>query len=596
MDTSKLTNLYIADLLRNVAASYQIEGEAKNKFKIIAYQRAADAVEHATSELKDLFDEGKLEDVPGVGPSIAKHLSELFKTGKSTHFESVMKDVPPPVFDLMKIQGIGPKTGLKLVKNLGISTFKELEEAAKAGKIAEMEGFGEDSQAAILKSLSEVKGRERRLLFPYADVISEEIIQWMDIPAVKKINPLGSLRRKAATIGDLDIAVATDNPEEVLLRFVAYPKAQRILEKGVISAGIVVPGDVQVDLMVQPVSAYGALLQHFTGSKHHNIALRELALKKGLSLSEKGIKDLKTEKMKSYSSEEDFYNALGLDWIPPELREDAGEIEAAKNHELPKLIELKDVHGDLQMHSDFDIETSHDIGASSMHELVEKANLLGYEYIAMTEHNPSRSKHSDSEIIELLKRKREAIDKLNYSVVKNMKGSTMPADRRVQKVFNCLEIDIMPSGELSVPEAGLQFLDFALVSIHSQFRMPKTESTKRILAALNHDKVKIMAHPTGRKINERESVDADWRAIFEFCAKNNKYLEINCDPARLDLPDFLVKEAKDLGCKFSFGTDAHHKDHMDNMPFGINVARRGWLTKEDVINTRSLQDFTKLVE
>ncbi len=308
-----------------------------------------------------------------------------------------------------------------------------------------------------------------------------------------------------------------------------------------------------------------------------------------MSLSEKGIKDLKTEKMRSYATEEEFYNALGLDWIPPELREDAGEIEAAKTHELPKLIELKNVKGDLQMHSDFDIETSHDVGASSMRELVEKGNLLGYEYIAMTEHNPSRSKHSDSEIIELLKRKREAIDKLNYSVVKNMKGS-------IQKVFNSLEIDIMPSGELSVPEKALELLDFALVSIHSQFRMPKSESTKRILSALNHDKVKIMAHPTGRKINERESVDADWRAIFEFCAKNNKYLEINCDSARLDLPDFLVKEAKDLGCKFSFGTDAHHKDHMDNMPFGINVARRGWLTAEDVINTRSLQDFTKLVE
>ncbi len=593
---NKLTNLRIADLLRNVAASYQINSEAKNRFKIIAYQRAADAVEHATSELKDLFDEGKLEDVPGIGPSIAEHLKELFKSGKSKHFEEVMKDVPSPVFELMKIQGIGPKTGLKLVKTLGITNFKELEEAAKQGKIAKMEGFGEDSQAAILKSLSEVKGRARRLLFPYADVIAQEIIQWMNIPSVKKINPLGSLRRKAATIGDLDIAVATDNPREVLAHFVKYPKAQRILEEGVISAGIVVPGDVQVDLMVQPVESYGALLQHFTGSKHHNIALRELALKKGLSLSEKGIKDLKTEKMKSYASEEDFYKALGLDWIPPEIREDTGEIEAAKTGKLPNLIELKDVRGDLQMHSDFDIETSHDVGASSMLDLVKKANELGYEYIAFTEHNPSRSKHNDLEIVELLKRKKEKVDEINYSLSKDSKSRGMVSGSRVKKVFNSLEIDIMPSGLLSVPEEGLELLDFALVSIHSQFRLPKVESTKRILAALSHEKVKIMAHPTGRKINERESVDADWRAIFEFCAKNNKYLEINCDPARLDLPDFLVKEAKDLGCKFSFGTDAHHKDHMENMPYGINVARRGWLTADDVINTRSLQEFSKLVE
>lgn len=589
MNQTKLTNLQIADLLKNVAACYQLESEAKNKFKIIAYQRAADAVEHATSELKDLFDEGKLEDIPGVGPSIASHLTELFKTGRSKHFDEVMKDVPAAVFELMKVQGIGPKTALKLVKTLGISNFKELEEAAKAGKIAKLEGFGEDSQAAILKSLSEVKGRERRLLFPYADVIAQEIIQWMNIPAVKKINPLGSLRRKAATIGDLDIAVATDNPQEVLEHFVKYPKAQRVLEKGTISAGIVVPGDVQVDLMVQPPNAYGALLQHFTGSKHHNIALRELALKQGLSLSEKGIKDLKTEKMKSYSTEEDFYRAIGLDWIPPELREDAGEIEKAAKGELPKLIELKDVRADLQMHSDFDIETSHDVGASSMRELVEKANSLGYEYIAFTEHNPSRSKHRDAEIVELLKRKKEKVDQINYSVVKGMKGS-------IQKVFNSLEIDIMPSGALSVPDLALEYLDFALVSIHSQFRLPRAESTKRILDALNHEKVKIMAHPTGRKINERESVDADWLRIFEFCAKNNKFMEINCDPGRLDLPDFLVKEAKDLGCKFTLGTDAHHVDHMDNMVFGINVARRGWLEKKDVLNSMSLHDFTEVLK
>lgn len=589
MNENKLTNLQIADLLKNVAASYQINSETKNKFKIIAYQRAADAVEHATSELKDLFDEGKLEDVPGVGPSIAEHLAELFKTGESKHFKEVMKDVPAPVFELMKVQGIGPKTALKLVKTLGINNFKELEEAAKEGKIAQMEGFGEDSQAAILKSLGEVKGRERRLLFPYANVIAQEIIEWMDIPAVKKINPLGSLRRKAATIGDLDIAVATDKPASVLEHFVKYPKAQRILEKGTISAGIVVPGDVQVDLMVQPPEAYGALLQHFTGSKHHNIALRELALKKGLSLSEKGIKDLKTEKMKAYPTEKEFYRAIGLDWVPPELREDAGEIEMAAKGDLPKLIELSDVRGDLQMHSDFDIETSHDVGASSMRELVEKANSLGYEYIAFTEHNPSRSKHNDAEIIELLKRKKDKVDDINYSLKKEKKNS-------IQKVFNSLEIDIMPDGKLSVPDAGLELLDFALVSIHSQFRLPRAESTKRILAALNHEKVKVMAHPTGRKINERESVDADWRIIFEFCAKNNKYMEINCDPSRLDLPDFLVKEALDLGCKFTFGTDAHHVDHMDNMPYGINVARRGWLEKADVVNTMSLQDFTKMLE
>lgn len=588
------TNLQIADLLRNVAASYQIQSEAKNRFKIVAYERAADAVEHATSEMKDLWDEGSLENVPGIGPSIAEHLSELFEKGNSKHFEEILKNVPAPVFELMKIQGIGPKTALKLVENLNITNYKELETAAKEGKIAKMEGFGEDSQAAILKSLGEVRGRARRLLLPYASAIAEEVMDWMHkFPSVKKIDPLGSLRRKASTIGDIDISVATDDPKGVLAHFIKYPKAQRVLEKGTISAGIVVPGDVQVDLMVQPPEAYGSLLQHFTGSKHHNIALREFALKKGLSLSEKGIKNTggkkKEEGIMKFDTEEKFYNYLGLDWIPPEIREGLGEIEASINKKIPKLVEASDVKADLQIHSDFDIETSHDVGASSMKEVVDKANELGYEYIAFTEHNPSRSKHKDNEILDLLKAKKEKIDDINYSINDGVKG-------RVRKVFNSLEIDIMPDGRLATPEAALYLLDFALVSIHSVFNLEKEKMTKRILAALSHPKVKIFAHPTGRKINERESVDADWPAIFEFCAKNGKYLEINCDPMRLDLPDFLVKEALETGCKFTFGTDAHHKDHMDNMANGVFVARRGWVEAKEVINTRTLEEFERMLE
>lgn len=590
----KLTNLEIAELLRDVAASYQIKNEPGSRFKIVAYQKAADAVEHASSELKDLWDEGKLEDVPGIGPSIAKHLDELFKSGASKHFEEVMMGIPPQVFELMKVQGIGPKTALKLVKNLGIKDLKDLKKAAEEGKIAKMEGFGEESQADILKSISEVKGRARRLLLPYASVIAAEIIQWIKKdPSVKRVDPLGSLRRQASTIGDIDISVATENPVKTLEHFVKYPKAQRILEKGTISAGIVVPGDVQVDLMVQPVDAYGSLLQHFTGSKHHNVALREYALKKHLSLSEKGIKQtgIKNKELgiKQFATEEEFYNYIGLQWIPPELREDQGEIEAALKGNLPKLVELTDVKGDLQMHSDYDIETSHDVGASPMEDLVRKAGELGYQYLAFTEHNPSRSKHTDSEIVEILKTKQKKVEQINYSVMKSVK-------KGVKKVFNSLEIDIMPDGRRAIPDIALETLDFALVSIHSSFRDSRENQTKRILKALAHPKVKIFAHPTGRKIGEREGVEADWEKIFEFCVENNKYLEINSDPMRLDLPDFLVKIAKDMGCKFSLGTDAHHADGLNNMPFGVSVARRGWLTKENIVNTLDLENFRKMIE
>ncbi|OGM86788.1 hypothetical protein A2614_00205 [Candidatus Woesebacteria bacterium RIFOXYD1_FULL_40_21] len=585
-----MTNLEIAELLRAVAAAYQLKNADKNKFKIIAYQRAADAVEHASSELKDLWDDKKLEEVPGIGKSIAEHLDELFRTGKSKHFEEVMEGLPPSMFDLMKVPGVGAKTGYKLAKELGIKSLGELEKAAKTGKIKGIPN--------ILKSIEETKGRTRRLLLPYASQIADSLVEWLKTePSVKEAVALGSLRRKAATVGDIDIAVATNNPQKVMEHFTKYPKAQRVLEKGEASASIIVPGDIQVDLMVQSPDSFGALLQHFTGSKHHNIALREYArsLSPSLSLSEYGIRI--SEKLRKFTTEEEFYKFLGLDYIPPELREDSGEIEASKDHRLPHLVELKDIKADLQIHSDFDIETSHDLGVSSAEEVVGKANELGYEYIAFTEHNPSKSGHTDSQIIDILKRKREVIDKLNLKLKrKSVKTNDVNSYSRIQKVFNSLEIDIMPDGSLPVPEAGLELLDFALVSIHGSFKMPREQMTKRVLSALAHPKVKIFAHPTARKLNEREGVELNWPEIFDFCKSKSKWLEINSDPMRLDLPDTLVHEAVKFGVKLSMGTDAHHKDNMDFMQFGVSVARRGWATENDIVNTRSLEEFEKMLK
>jgi DNA polymerase (family 10) len=385
-------------------------------------------------------------------------------------------------------------------------------------------------------------------------------------------------------VGDIDISVSTSDSKAVLERFVAYPKAVKVIEKGDKTSSILLPGNLQVDLMVQPEESYGSLLQHFTGSKHHNIALREYALKHDMSLSEYGIK----QKGKTYkfSDEEIFYKKLGMEWIPPELREDTGEIEAALNKTLPDLVELKDIKGDLQIHSDFDIETSHDIGLSTMEEVVKKANELGYEYVAFTDHNPSQSGHNDKQIVDILKRKREKVDELNYSIQKSSTNG-------VRKVFNSLEIDILPEGRLPVPDEGLDTLDFALMSIHSSFRMKRNEMTKRILSAFTHPKVKIFAHPTGRKLGEREGAEINWNEVFEFVKKNNKFVEINADPMRLDLPDFLVKEAITSGILLSMGTDAHHIDSMDNMRYGISVARRGWATKKNIINTLDLKEFEK---
>ena len=582
-----MSNLEIAELLRAIAASYQLKDEEKNRFRIIAYQRAADAVEHSTSELKDLWDDGKLKDVPGIGESIASHLDELFRIGTSEHFEEVMKGLPAGMFELMEIPGIGVKTAYKLVTKIGIKSLAELERGAKAGKIARLEGFGEQSQADILKSIEETKGRTKRHLLPYAALYANEVIEWLlRDKNVERADPLGSLRRQAATVGDIDIAVASNEAKEVIEHFTLYPKKVRVLEKGDHTASLMLPGDVQVDLMVQPPNAYGALLQHFTGSKHHNIALREYAIKHGMSLSEYGIK--RHGKLSKYPSEEAFYKSMGMDLIPPELREDSGEIEAALKHKLPNLVETEDIRADLQIHSDFDIETSHDIGESSMQEIVDEADKLGYEYLAFTEHNPSKSKHSEREALDILKRKLEAIEKINSSIVKRAEGS-------VKKVFNSLEIDILPTDELAIPEKGLEYLDFALVSIHSAFDLDRAQMTKRVLLALDHPKIKIFAHPTARKLTQREGVELDWPQIFEFCVKNDKFLEINADPMRLDLPDVLVKEAVKTGVKLTLGTDAHHKDGLQNMVFGVSVARRGWATKKDVLNTLSLKEFEKVI-
>jgi DNA polymerase (family 10) len=584
-------NIEIAELLRSVAASYELKEPETSKFKIIAYQRAADAVEHASSELKDLWDDGKLQEVPGIGKSIAEHLDGLFRKGESFHFKKIMSGIPRAVFTLIRLPQIGPKSAYKLVKELKLSEknpVEDLEKAAKKGEIAQLSGFGESSQSEILKVIQETKRRTRRHLLPYAISAAADVIEWLKKSSnIKGVDPLGSLRRWTSTVGDIDIAVASENPGEAIEHFIEYPKAQRVLEQGKHTTSILLPGNVQIDLMIQPPSSYGALLQHFTGSKHHNIVLREYAIKKGMSLSEYGIKV--KNKLKKFSSEEEFYKTLGMDWISPELREDSGEIEASLRHQLPKLLELKDVKADLHIHSDFNIETSHDVGESSAETLIKKADALGYEYIVFSEHNPSKSQHSSVQTRDILSKKKKTIEKINYSIVKNKY-------KRIKKVFNSLEIDILPDGKLAIDEKAIDLLDFALVSIHSSFRSSRLDNTKRVLAALSHPKVKILSHPTTRRLNQREGIELEWPKIFEFCLRNNKWLEINADPIRLDLPDVLVKEAINFGVKITLGTDAHHVDGLDDMIYGVSVARRGWAKSADIINTRNLIEFEKMLK
>ncbi len=586
-----MNNREIAKLLRAVAAAYEVK--KGNKFKVMAYDRAAVAAEHATSELKDLWDDGKLQEVPGIGKNIASHLDELFRTGKVRHFEEVMRGLPPAMFELLDIPGIGAKKAHKLCKSLKIfepkTAVEDLEKAAKEGKIAQIEGFGEESQKDILEGILAFRQgqiKENRMTLPYADAMAQKIISYLKkSPASLRVDPLGSLRRRVATIGDVDIAVTTLKPEEVIAWFVGYPEVKKAVEKGPSGATVLLKNGRQVDLRVQNPKAYGAMLQYFTGSKQHNIHLRELALKMGLSLSEHGIKKIKTKKLKlkTFSTEEEFYRALGLPWIPAELREDTGEIEAAQRGKLPKLIEVSDIRGDLHMHSNFPIEESHDPGQDSMEKMIETAAGLGYEYIGFTEHNPSQSQHRPETIISLIKRKKEAIDKINYSRTKKL----------LKWIFNGLEIDIKPNGELAIPKEGLELLDYGIASVHSNFRMSREEMTKRVLNALSYPKIKIFGHPTGRKLGEREGYELDWEKIFDFCLKRNIWIEINAWPDRLDLPDTLVREAVKRRVKMIINTDAHAAEHLVLMEYGVSVARRGWAEKKDIINTLSYDKIMK---
>lgn len=575
-----MTNSEVSHLLRNVAAAYSIKDEKKYRFQIIAYEKAADSIENSPTELRELYKEGKLEKVPGVGPSIQASLEELLKTGKVKHFETIMKDIPEAVFPLLDVPTFGPKKAYRLVTEFHLKDPKTVTEdivkIAIEGKIAELPGFGEDSQKKIIQALDQFglgKTKTGRMVLSYAGELAKKLIEYLGKnSAVKQASPLGSLRRKRETIGDIDIAVATDKPKEVLEYFTKYPHTERIIEKGTRTASILVSGGKQVDLMVESPQGFGSLLQHFTGSKAHNIHLREYALSKGLSLSDYGIKKKGEEKYKQYETEEAFYKAVGVDWIPPEMREDTGEIQLGIQHKLPKILELKDIKGDFHLHSSYPIEPSHDMGVSSMDVMIHKALALGYEYLGFSEHNPSISKHTKKQVVEILKKRKTFIEHLNLKYKKSI------------RVLSLLEIDILPNGDLAIDDSALELLDATIVSVHSSFGMDSESMTQRVLKGLSHQKAKIFAHPTGRLLNERPGYELDWEKIFNFCKTHHKALEINAWPVRLDLPDVLVREAVKQGVKLIIDTDSHEVSQMDMMEYGVSVARRGWATQRDILN------------
>lgn len=599
-----MTNQEIAQLFSNIAAVYQLKGE--DRFRMIAYEKAAESIRGLTQEVSDLWKENKLSSIPGVGSSLASHIDELLRTGKVKHFQQVLKDIPESVFQLLLVPGLGIKRAFKLVTHFHITDDKSVVEKllsfAKAGKIASIEGFGEKSQNDIIQAIERFKRgqiKENRMPLPYAYTMAQEVIEYLKkCPLVKTALPLGSLRRMVSTIGDVDVAVSTTDPKKVTEWFLKYPKRTDLVETGPQGTTILLTNGRQVDMRVISPHQFGAMVQYFTGNKNHNIKLREYALKKGLSLNEYGMRPIhktrnikhKTENfnkksgMFEFPTEEGFYEFLGLKWIPPELREDRGEIEASLKGRLPQLVNLKDIKGDFHIHSNFPIEPSHDLGDSTLQDLLTKAHSLKYEYIGISDHNPSVGNHTKQQIISILKRRRDNFEQI-ISSTKSVRV----------KLLIMIEADIMPDGSLSIPDDGTNYLDAMIVSVHSSFGMSRDEMTKRVIKGLAHPKAKILAHPTGRLINKREGYQLDWDKLFEFCSKNNKALEINAYPDRLDLTDSVAMKAKEHGVKITIDTDSHEVTQMSNMSYGVAVAKRAWLTPSDIINTMSYNEVKKWI-
>lgn len=581
MGSFSFPNAEIAKKLRNVATAYTIK-KIGSIFQIRAYENAASSIEHSTAEVQDLWQEGKLAEIPNLGAKLQEYLDELFTKGKVAHFEEVEKGIPEIVFKLLDISGIGPKTAQELAA-LGVTDLADLKKKIKSGSLVN-KGFSSKIAQKILLGLDSLDQKDHRMLLPYAAWQAGRILAYLkQNPNVLQAEPLGSLRRMVATIGDLDFAVSSTNPKSVVEYFCQMPGISRILDQGENKATIVLKSGLQIDLLVGDPHSFGALLQHFTGSKAHNIKLRTLAQEKGFSLSEYGARKLKTQNLPliTTETEDQLYSLLGMQTPPPEIREDTGEVEGALAHKLPNLVTLVDIKGDIHLHSNYPIQNpSHGPGTDSIEKIIVKAQDLGYEFVGIADHPPGFTTVSKEGIIKWVEMRTKFIQSLKLKT-------------KSIRVLNGLEIDILGDGSLSVPEEALAMLDYCIAGIHSGHRGNKEIITKRLISALENPHVDIISHPTNRLLKERASSEADWETIFKVAAKNKKILEINAYYNRLDLRDDLVRTALQYGVKFIINTDAHEVSQMDNMRFGVAVARRGWATPEDIVNTWG---WTKIAE
>ncbi len=569
-----MTNKEVAEILRRIADMLEIKGEIV--YKALAYRRAADNIEYLGRDIEDVWREGKLMEIPGIGKSLAEKLDELFRTGKMSYYEELKEEIPPGVVSLLQVPEVGPKTAKLVWEKLGITSIPELERAAREGKLRTLPGLGVKSEAKILAGIEALYRRSERIPLATALPVAREIINALKeaTPHALKVTAAGSLRRMKATIGDIDILASSYRPEDVIETFTRLPQVAEVSMKGPTKSTVFLHNGLQVDLRVLPPERYGSLLQYFTGSKEHNVALRELALEKGLSLSEYGFKRGEEEIL--CPEEEDVYHTLGLAWIPPELRENRGEIKAARENALPRLVELGDIKGDLHVH------TNWSDGASSIEEIAEAARRRGYKYLVISDHSHGLG-IAKGLTPERLKEQRAIIDELNrrWTDFRLLQGA---------------EVEIRADGSLDYPDEVLASLDLVIASIHTGLRQDRERITARVINAMRNPYVDIIGHPSGRILGQREESAVDMDEVLRVARETGTILEVDGTPDRLDLDDVYIRRAVEMGVRLAIDSDAHNLYGLDAMEFGVAMARRGWAEPKDVVNTLPLEDFLRTLK
>ncbi len=577
-----LTDSQISGIFMNIADMMEIIGE--NKFKFLAYRRAGENLIDLPRDLTAYAADNTLEDIPGIGKAIAEKIREMLDTGKLEFYEKLKLQVPESIVQVMRVNGVGPKKAKLFWDTLGITTLEAMTQAAKEGKLRGLAGMGEKSETKIIEGIEALARQTGRMPLGRAKPAAQAVLdELMKVEGALEGTLAGSIRRGKTTIGDVDMLIASDNAAPLMDRFTTVPHVARILGKGPTKSSIELDSGLQMDLRVLSKKHWGMALQYFTGSKDHNIKIRAIALAKGYSLNESAYSPvdksgniIEDAPKVTFETEEEVYEFLGLQWIPPEMREDSGEIEAAQAGKLPKVITRADIHADLHMHSTWSD------GTLSIEQMAEQALKRGHKFICITDHSRSLG-IANGLSIERLMRQSEEIQEANAA----LEGQIT--------ILHGTEMDIKSDATLDYPDEVLAELDFVIASLHVGLSQPREQITNRLLAAINNPHVDMIGHPSARYIPDREPVDADWDKVFEAAAKTGIALEVNSNPRRLDLDAPYARRATELGIPLAINTDAHSAEMLDDMEYGVITARRGWVRPENVLNTWSLEKFLSWV-